>query len=65
MPEKPFKIKKGLNKTANRAKKDLQSDLICIPRPLYLQMIALLKGAQTNAGRAKVLLEELPEINKI
>lgn len=65
MPDKPFKTKKLLPKTANRDKNIVADDLVCIPRPLYLQMIALLKGAQTNAGRAKSLLEELPAIEKI
>jgi hypothetical protein len=64
MPNKPFKIKKVLNKTANNAINKAADDLICIPRPLYLQMIALLKGAQTNAGRAKNLLAELPLADK-
>lgn len=65
MTEKPFKIKKRLKKNANGNKLAVADDLICIPRPLYLQMIALLKGAQTNAGRATSLLAELPEANKI
>jgi hypothetical protein len=64
MPENKVKIKKRLNKSANSNKLTAADDLICIPRPLYLQMISLLKGTQTNAGRAKNLLEELPLADK-
>jgi hypothetical protein len=64
MPEKPYKIKKRLNNTTDNAIKKSAEDLICIPRPLYLQMIQLLKGTQTNAGRAKNLLAELPLADK-
>lgn len=56
------KSRKILKKTAKEVKIPVAEDLICIPRPLYLQMVALLKGQQNNGGRAEHLLAELPKI---
>jgi hypothetical protein len=64
VPENKVKIKKSLRKTANSNKLNAADDLICIPRPLYLQMISLLKGQLNNGGRAKNLLSELPLADK-
>jgi len=59
------KTRKILKKSAKSSKIHSAEDLICIPRPLYEQMIALLKGQTNNGGRAKNLLDALPEVEKI
>lgn len=64
MQSKPHQKIKVLKKKPNN---DINSveDLICIPRPLYLEMVTALKGQASNGGRAKNLLAELPEVEKI
>lgn len=64
MTEKTGQNRKVLKKKPNSVIKTTAEDLICIPRPLYEQMISALKGQATNGGRAQNLLSELPEIIK-
>jgi len=61
MPETP-KNRKVLKKSAKGTKLAVADDLVCIPRELYLQMLAALKGQANNGGRAKSLLAELPKV---
>lgn len=52
-----------LPKTVKRAKTELaDTDVVCIPKKTYLEMLRLIQGMTNNGGRAKHLLAELPKV---